>query len=106
MHNAGDVVLAIVQFADGEGAKIRPAVVLFEEHGNIVIAGITSNTKMDGIPITEAEGAAKTSVIKLNYLFTISDAMIYKRLFRLSDKKRRMVFNGLVEHLGGLTAIS
>ena len=43
MPKAGDVVITRVQFADSEGSKTRPALVLFEELGNIVIAGITTN---------------------------------------------------------------
>ena len=40
------------RFTDTFEIKERPAVVLFEEFGNIVIAGITSNTKMKGIALT------------------------------------------------------
>ena len=102
MHKAGDVILATVQFTDTKDAKIRPALVLFEELGNIVIAGITSNTKMKGIPLLKEEGAITDSVIKLNYLFTVSEAMVYKTLFRLNGKKRKTVFDTLVNSLNGL----
>ena len=91
MLNPGDVILTRMQFADTFDIKIRPAVVLFEEFDNIVVAGITSNTKMAGIPLTKKEGAYKESIIKLNYIFTISRAMIQKHLFTLSnDKKKRL----------------
>ena len=53
MHKTGDVVLAQIQFTDTFEIKIRPAVVLFEEHGNVVVAGITSNTKMEGIALSK-----------------------------------------------------
>ena len=72
MLKAGDVIVASVQFTDTAEVKTRPAVVLFEELGNVVIAGITSNLKMKGIPLSKIEGAVKDSVIKLNYIFTIS----------------------------------
>lgn len=62
-----------------DDVKTRPAVVLFEQHRNIVIAGITSNLKMKGIPLSRSEGAIKDSVIKMNYIFTISDARARKR---------------------------
>jgi mRNA interferase MazF len=55
----GDVILATVQFTDTNEVKIRPAVVLFEEHDNIGVAGITSNLKMKGIPLNKTEGAIK-----------------------------------------------
>ena len=69
MHKAGDVVLASVQFTDTYEIKARPAVVLFEEFGNIVAAGITSNLKMKGIPLAKKDGAFKESVIKTNSVF-------------------------------------
>ena len=49
MYEPGDVVLAQIQFTDTFEIKKRPAVVLFEEFGNFVVAGITSNLKMEGI---------------------------------------------------------
>ncbi len=104
MPEAGDVIIASVQFTDTNEVKIRPAVVLFEELGNVVIAGITSNTKMRGIPLTRSEGAVKDSVIKLNYIFTISEGMISRTVFRLSKDKKRLVFNELERRLGGLKA--
>ena len=48
MPRSGQVIIARVQFADSGEVKLRPAVVLFEELGNIVVAGITSNLKMKG----------------------------------------------------------
>ena len=71
----------------------RPAVVLFEYHENVVIAGITSNTGMDGIPFLKSEGAAKDRVIKLNCIFTVSYQMISKVLIKLSYEKRKQIFN-------------
>ena len=101
MHKAGDVVLANVQFTDTFEIKKRPALVLFEEFGNIVVAGITSNLQMEGIPITKKEGAIKDSVIKLNYIFTISEAMIEKILFSLSKEKKKKVYDELIERFKG-----
>ncbi len=103
MFKAGDVILAKLQFTDTFEVKTRPAVVLFEEMDNIVVAGITSNTKMKGIPLTMEEGAVKESVIKLNYIFTISKMMIEKTLFDLTPKKRKQVFDELVSKLSVLS---
>lgn len=99
MFKLGDVILAEVQFTDTFETKVRPAVVLFEELGNIVIAGITSNTEMKGILVTAKEGAAKNSVIKLNYIFTISAAMIKKSLFALSMEKKKELVSELMKRL-------
>jgi len=102
MFKPGDVVLAKVQYTDTFEVKQRPAVVLYEELDNIVIAGITSNTAMKGIPLTKEEGAVRDSVIKLNYIFTISRAMIVKSLFTLSAEKKKRVYEELTERLAGL----
>jgi mRNA interferase MazF len=95
MYRSGDVVLASVQFTDTFEIKNRPAVVLFEEMGNVVVAGVTSNTRMKGIPVTIEEGAVKDSVIKTNYIFTISGDMIKKTLFKLTMEKRKLVYDSI-----------
>lgn len=99
MYNFGDVVLAEVQFTDTFEIKTRPALVLFEEQGNIVVFGITSNLKMNGIPLTKKEGAIKDSIIKLNYIFTISEKMVKKVLFSISKEKKDLVKNELMKKL-------
>jgi mRNA interferase MazF len=99
---AGDVVIVQVQFTDTFEIKKRPALVLFEEYDNVVVAGITSNTKMKGVPLTKQEGAIKDSVIKLNYIYTISAAMVSKTLFQLNAKKKQMIFNELQKRLSEL----
>lgn len=104
MPRAGDVIIATVQYTDTAEVKIRPAVVLFQEYGNVVIAGITSNPRMKGIPLTKSEGAVKDSVIKLNYIFTISNEMISKVVFHLNEEKKRLIYNELCNRLDGLNA--
>ena len=99
MPEPGNVVLAFVQFTDSFELKKRPAVVLFEEFGNIVVAGITSNPKMKGIPLTKKEGALMESVIKTNYIFTITKKMIEKNLFNLSKEKKKILFDELLKRL-------
>ena len=91
-----------MQFTDSADVKIRPALVLFEELGNVVVAGITSNLKMKGIPLPKSEGAIKDSVIKLNYIFTISEEMISKVIFHLSKEKKALIFDELNNKLSGL----
>lgn len=103
MLKPGDVILASVQFTDTAEVKVRPAVILFEELSNVVIAGITSNPNMKGIPLTKKEGAVKDSVIKLNYIFTISEEMADKVLFHLSKEKKQLIFEELYKSLSGLS---
>lgn len=103
MPKPGDVVLTRVQFTDTFEVKKRPALVLFEEYDNVVVAGITSNLEMKGIPLTKKEGAVKDSVIKLNYIFTVSKIMVEKTLFHLSEEKKKMVFDELINKLKHLS---
>jgi len=102
MPEPGDVILVSVQFTDSTEVKVRPAVVLFEELGNVVVAGITSNLKMKGIPLTKSEGAVKDSVIKLNYIFTISNEMVNKVLIHLTKTKKQLIFDELTKRLSEL----
>ena len=99
MHKFGDVILAQIQFVDTFEVKKRPATVLFEEYGNIVVAGITSNTEMKGIPLLKKEGAVKDSVIKINYIFTISEKMVIKKLFSLSQEKKKIIISEFIRKL-------
>ncbi|EQD30127.1 hypothetical protein B2A_14274 [mine drainage metagenome] len=101
MPKTGDVIIARVQFVDSEGSKVRPALVLFEELGNIIIAGITTNMQMKGIHISTKEGAAQDSIIKLNYIFTITNEAILKTVFHLSPEKKHLVFDELSKRLSG-----
>ena len=59
MLKAGDIIVASVQFTDTAEIKTRPAVVLFEELGNVVIAGITSNLKMKGMLLSRESWCRK-----------------------------------------------
>ena len=95
MYKPGDVILANIQYTDTYEIKTRPALILYQEHDNIITAGITSNPKMDGIPLTKKEGAVKESVIKLNYIFTISKNLIKKKLFHLDQYKKNKVYEEL-----------
>jgi mRNA interferase MazF len=99
MLKSGDVIIAQIQFTDTFEIKRRPALVLFEEFDNVVVAGITSNLEMTGIPLTKKEGAVKDSIIKLNYIFTISKAMISKTLFHLNKEKKQIIFDELTKRL-------
>src|SRR3989344_2917542 len=97
MLKFGDIIIAQVQFTDTFEIKKRPALVLFEEYGNVVVSGITSNIEMKGIPLSKKEGAIKDSIIKLNYIFTISEKMIKKVLFSISSEKRKTIVDELIK---------
>ena len=99
MHKFGEVILSKVQYTDTFEIKKRLALVLFEDKGNIVVLGITSNLNMTGIPLTKKEGAIKESIIKLNYIFTISEKMIEKNLFSISEEKKKKVKEELISKI-------
>ena len=99
MYKFGDVILASAQFTDTFEIKKRPALVLFEEFGNVVVAGITSNLNMKGIPLSKKEGAIKESIIKLNYIFTISEKMIEKSLFIIPEEKKELIKKEIIKKL-------
>ena len=99
MYKFGDVILAKVHYTDTFEIKKRPAMVLFEEFGNVVAAGITSNINMKGIKLTKEDGAIKDSIIKLNYIFTISEKMVEKSLFNVSEEKKRIIKGKIIEKL-------
>jgi mRNA interferase MazF len=99
MYDSGDIILTKIQFTDTHEIKKRPALILFQEHDNIIVAGITSNKNMKGIKLTKQEGAIKDSVIKLNYIFTISKIMIEKKLFALTQEKKKQVKEALIKKI-------
>lgn len=99
MYKFGDIVLAQTQYVDTFEVKDRPGLVLFQELGNIVIAGITSNPQMRGISLSKKEGAVRDSIIKLNYIFTISEAMIKRKLFSISEEKKKKIKEELMKRL-------
>jgi len=57
---------------------------------------------MKGILLTKSEGAIKDSVIKLNYIFTISNEMVSKVIFHLNKEKKLLLLEELSKRLDGL----
>jgi mRNA interferase MazF len=98
-YKFGDVVLAEVQYTDTFEIKIRPTLVLFDDMGNVVVAGITSNLKMKGIPLTKKEGLPKESIIKLNYIFTVHENMIKRFLLQISENKKQAIKREIINKL-------
>ena len=101
MYKFGDVVLTKITFTDQSIVKKRPVLVLFEEHDNIIVAGITSNLKMKGINLSVDEGAVRESIIKTNYLFTVSRSIIIRKLFKLKKEKKKTVCEELKNRICG-----
>ncbi|HLD97982.1 MAG TPA: type II toxin-antitoxin system PemK/MazF family toxin [Candidatus Nanoarchaeia archaeon] len=98
-YNFGDIIITKVQFSDTFEIKKRPALVLFEEYGNVICAVITSNPYMRGIKLSKEEGLIADSVIKINYIFTVSERMIEKFLFKISNIKKETIKRELLTRL-------
>lgn len=91
----GDVILVEVIFSSGVGAKLRPALVLSTDdynksRGEIIVLGITSNTKLiheGDTVISEWEKAGlKVPSLATAILQTIKKDRIQKRLGQLEKK--------------------
>ena len=54
---------------------------------------------MVGIPLTKEEGAIEDSIIKLNYIFTISNEMIKKIIFSIPKEKKKIIIDELIKKL-------
>ncbi|HRS42344.1 MAG TPA: type II toxin-antitoxin system PemK/MazF family toxin [Candidatus Diapherotrites archaeon] len=97
----GQVVLIDFPFIDNTSSKVRPALVLFSEYGNIILAAITSNKKASGIKLTKADGLLYDSTIKLNAIFTLPKEMIIMHICDLNQAKRKEVYLKLEEMIKG-----
>ncbi len=102
MYNSGDVVVVTAKLSEFGEEKKRLAVVLYEEFNNVVVAGITANPYAKGIPLPKKEGVQMDSTVKLNYVFTVSEDMLSKPLFRLSRERKKVVFGELMKLLSGM----
>jgi len=105
----GDVILVEVIFSSGIGAKLRPALVLStndynKNRGEIIVSGITSNTKRlhDGdTAITEWEKAGlKVPSLATAILQTVKRDRIQKHLGCLEEKDLKKVETNIAKILG------
>ncbi|MBI1346292.1 type II toxin-antitoxin system PemK/MazF family toxin [bacterium] len=112
----GDVVLVQLPFASGQGAKIRPVLVIQSDHNNArlrntLIAAITSNTSRAAFEATQylidvqtPEGAASglrfDSAVICEYLATIEQDRILKCLGSLPPPAMQQIDECLKAALG------
>lgn len=54
--------------------------------------------------LTAKDGAVKDSVIKTNYIFTISEVIVKKKLFTLTEEKKAELHREITKKLSLLTA--
>ena len=98
-YKFGDILICQVQFMDTEEIKTRPVYVLFQEFDSVVVIGITSNPHVVGVPLSKEEGMIKDSIIKLNYIMTISEKMVKKYVCSATEEKKRIVKNELLKRI-------
>lgn len=98
-YKFGDILLAQVQFTGTNEIKARPVFVLFQEFDSIVVIGITSNPHVRGVPLTQEEGLVKDSIIKLNYIMTISESMVKKYICSAREEKKRIVKEEILKRI-------
>lgn len=101
-YNSGDLVLARVQFTDTYETKKRPALILWSDFSNVVVAGVTSNLSMEGINLKKQKGLPFDSVIKMNYIFTVTHGMIEKKLCQILPSTKKVVKKYIQEKLDSL----
>lgn len=95
----GDIVLAELPYSDQSGSKLRPALVVQNDHNNrrlqdVILALITSTTHRAGleptqlliditIPEGQQAGLLHTSAVKCEHLITLHQRLIRRVIGRL-----------------------
>lgn len=102
----GDVVLLAMPFAQGGGAKIRPAVVVQNDRNNArlsntIVAAITRNVSRTHQPTQllidpatttgQASGLLAVSAVTCENLFTVGQNLIHRVIGRLSTASMQQV---------------
>ncbi|MBU4220495.1 MAG: type II toxin-antitoxin system PemK/MazF family toxin [Euryarchaeota archaeon] len=117
IYDRGDVVILPFPFItpDGVQQKARPALIVSDHSierrfDDVILAGITSQ-RTDDIKQTEfiikegtdefiRSGLAKTSVVRCEYLMTVPEGIIARKLGKLSDKEMHRIDKVLKMSLG------
>ena len=105
-YRRGDIVLVSFPFTDLTSTKRRPALVISPDvfnrlNGDLVLVAITS--QLSPVPFSvpvlpaDCEGGAlpKESIVKVTKMFTLSSALIAKRLCRVSGQKQNQILASL-----------
>jgi mRNA interferase MazF len=114
VNRRGDVVMVDFPFTDTGQAKVRPAVVVQNDHDNgrlrkTVIAMVTGNLRRRGdpshvfvdpaVPVGASSGLRFPSLISCNNLFTVEQGSILRVIGHLSDALKRQLKGSLVAAL-------
>lgn len=105
----GDVILVEVMFSSGLGAKLRPALVLSDteynkNRGEVIVSGITSNTKRIHVGDTEISdwenAGLKVPSLATAVIQTVKKDRIQKRLGQVEKTDFLRIENNLAKALG------
>lgn len=106
-YKPGDVVSAYIPFADAGGGKVRPALVVSSEAYNrrtdkVILTSITKSPNPEGqyVAVRLAEGTLKyESKAKTDFLMTIEQKLIQRRLGKVTDAVRDQVAAYVIPNL-------
>jgi mRNA interferase MazF len=100
----GEVVVLPFPFSDLSSSKRRPALVIAPLPGNdVILCMITSKAIRDShaIPLARTDfaggGLPRSSYIRPNRLFTADSRIVLRSVGRLTDNKRQVVVDAIVE---------
>lgn len=87
MSLAGEVWVAEIHFTDGQAAKLRPVLILWEDGRDVVVAAITSAAPRSpaDVPLPGWAGAGLRvpSTVRLSRLDCLERQLLLRRLGRL-----------------------
>jgi mRNA interferase MazF len=105
-YKRGDIVLVSFPFTDLTFAKRRPALVVSPDafnalNADLILVAVTSQLGAHPHSVTVLPGdcedgaLAKESMVRMTKVFTLSSALVFKKLCRLGDQKLDVVLAGL-----------
>ena len=100
----GDIVLVPFPFTDLQGAKNRPALVLFESELDVTACFLTTqlhwkeDTDLDLTP-DELNGLKKASLVKLNKIATLDKRLLLGMLGKVGERELSEVDEKLIRLL-------
>jgi mRNA interferase MazF len=113
-YSRGDIVIVPFPFVLVSGEqeqKARPAMIVSDEtidrrYGDLILAAITSRVpeelKVTELPLkpTKETGLVKDSVLRTEFLMTLPQSLVARKIGRLSDAEMRVVNEKLALSLG------
>lgn len=98
----GNIVLVPFPFTDLTGSKLRPALILYSYGNDVVVAFISSSSKMISdydilIKRSQRNGLKVDSVLKLTKVITLDKKLIIGKIGDLEEDILKQVDNKLIK---------